>query len=121
MRFPKLLFSACLCGLLLVGVFGFVKAPVAHATSLLLCAGTETQQYNPAITNTPQNVQATIDDSFICPLLSQVTGGTFHNVITLVGVSCTQIIEPALTFTETYEWIGGQDSVVSFSQVERGK
>ncbi|HLZ80412.1 MAG TPA: hypothetical protein VKP04_02180 [Ktedonobacteraceae bacterium] len=31
MRFPKLLLSACLCALLLVGVFGFVKAPVAHA------------------------------------------------------------------------------------------
>ena len=32
MRFPKLLLSACLCALLLVGVFGFVKAPVAHAS-----------------------------------------------------------------------------------------
>jgi hypothetical protein len=100
-----------------VGSVGLAR-PVHAASGILTCVGTENQAFDPAVTNNPGSVRLTIDDRFgPCPITPdpQLTGGTFHLVLTRT-LSCTNVmVSPP--HPETYQWNNGSQSVVEFTTI----
>ena len=97
-----------------------VLAPArpAHAagSGALICSGTESVTFDPAVTSTPQDVTITVDDRYgPCPVSPdpQLTGGTTHLVITR-NLSCTNVVL-APAGSETDMWNDGMQSVIGWT------
>ena len=92
---------------------GAVAAPAAHASSLLLCTGTETVTFQPPLTNMPTSthIHFAID---LAHCVGGVSSGESDGDFTLT-TDCTvlDILPPA--FSDTYQWNTRASSTATYT------
>src|SRR5690348_7328613 len=88
-------------------VFGaMATAPVAHATTLLTCVGTETLTFQPPLTNTPVPTQVHFAiDLDHCPAGGVSTGSSAGGFALVANCTVLDVLPPA--FSDTYQWNTG--------------
>lgn len=105
---PLFATSACLL-LLLLG------AGSAHAASSAACSGDETGAIAPNLTNTPQTVSFTLDQTIACSSSTDptITAGTVHSVGPVPLATCS-FLTGGGPRTRTYRWNNGQTSTATY-------
>jgi hypothetical protein len=105
--------AAAILGVLAVAG-GLLLAPgTAHASQLTLlqCQGTETDTYNPGVTNTPHHVTFTIAGTFDSCLdaAGQVSSGSYGPKTAVLFVSCNDLLA-SFQGSRTFTWNTGDTS-----------
>jgi hypothetical protein len=95
---------------------GLATAPTAQASPLaIVCAGTQTTDYEPALTNTTQNTKTTSTEKYHnCTSLAGVSSATGTHTATSPQSCLLALVPPTNTSTRTYTWNNGQSSTITF-------
>lgn len=130
-RLLMIFIASLLTASLLFGALtAFSTSPKAHAQSLSLqtlqCSGNQETQFSPPLTNTPQNVTVTINESYgvdaspvgTCVVVgARITGGTAFRSRTLDNFSCTDLLRSAPGML-SYTWNDSGASTVNYTTQE---
>ncbi len=80
----------------------------------IVCAGAQTTDYAPPLTNTTRNTKTKSTENFNCSSLAGVSSATSTHTATSPQSCVLALVPPTNTSTRTYTWNTGQSSTVTF-------